>query len=105
MELSLHGLGGGSLRYAELEYPSLEYTYLHANTLYYESDCIKVFSHKTESNKKLNDHKLPPEIARCYLIYSHIIRAIIPANTKLLPCIKGELLYFMSLFVHYYLHL
>ena len=89
-ELTLHGIGGGGIRFAELEDATLLHCQWHANTLYYESDCKKKFTHRTEGKPKLHEHKLPPELGRRFLLSHFIVQTLFPTNKKLIPTLKGK---------------
>ena len=89
-ELTLHGIGGGGIRFAELEDATLLHSQWHANTLYYEGDCKKTFTHRTEGKTKLHEHKLPPELGRRFLLFHIIIQTLYPSNKKLIPRLQGK---------------
>jgi len=77
MELSLHGLGLGSLRYAELETMEISRCIWHRGTVYFDVLPKKVFSHKSKLlSRKSIEHKLPHSIARVFLIFRNIVAQV-----------------------------
>lgn len=76
MELSFHGLGLGSCRYAEVERTDILHCVWHRSTVYFDVSTDKVYSHKSKSkvsSGKPVEHKLPPSIARFLLIFRSVV--------------------------------
>ena len=71
MELTFYSIGSG-MCFTELGDSTLAHIQWHINTLYYESDSKKKFTHRTEGKTKLHEHKLSPELVRRFLLF-HII--------------------------------
>jgi hypothetical protein len=74
LELSLHGFGGGGARGTELGRPSMFHTVWHNGTLYYGCESIKVFNSTVIKFKEV-ERKLPPCIARYYLLFRHLVNS------------------------------
>ena len=80
MELSFHGLGLGSLRYAELERMEISRCIWHRSTVYFDVYTEKVFSSQTKSKLSSQlpvEHKLPPSIARVFLLFRKIVLPLV----------------------------
>jgi superfamily II DNA helicase RecQ len=90
--MSFHGLGLGSLRFTELDQLKISCCLWHRGTVYFHSTSLKKFSHKTHSQpnlkkknqqkklptafKKKVQHKIPPSIARVFLLFRKIVASL-----------------------------
>lgn len=73
VELFFHGCGGGSMRHEELRRMGKSYLRWHRNTIYFQSTPIKRFSAMISTSKTV-ERKLPPPLARVYLLYTLLTR-------------------------------
>jgi superfamily II DNA helicase RecQ len=86
-EICIHGFGGGSLRMQEVMKLTLLHANWHRGTIYYTSQSIKKFSHRSRTAKKC-EHKLPAVVARLFLLYRQAARLILLAANE--PMSEGE---------------
>lgn len=106
LELAFHGLGLGSLRKTEIQASKIDRCSWHRMTVYYDFIGRKVYTHKTKRESSV-EHKLPPSIARLWLVYRQITspldefdsRLVVPrrsASKHTLCCAMAELFRFES---------
>ena len=81
LEMSFHGFGGGSARLSELRDPTMFHCLFTNNTIYYSLTSLKGFNSTSRRTCKEIERKLPPVIARYFLLF----RSLIQTNASLFP--------------------
>ena len=73
LEMAFHGFGGGAARMAELKDPTMFHCIFTNHTIYYSLSSIKTFNHASRNYKEV-ERKLPPVIARYFLLFRSFIQ-------------------------------
>ena len=75
LEMSFHGFGGGSARMSELLEPTMFHCLFSKDTIYYSLTSLKGFNNTSLHKQKEVERKLPPIIARYFLLFRSLIQA------------------------------
>lgn len=81
LEMAFHGFGGGSARMTELIEPTMFHCVFSNDTIYYSLSSLKGFNNTSRRKHKEVERKLPPLIARYFLLF----RSLIQANGSMFP--------------------
>ena len=75
LQLAFHGFGGGSARMRELSDPTMFHCLYSNDTVYYSMSSLKGFKSSSRRRFKKVERKLPPVIARYFLLFRSLVHA------------------------------
>ena len=81
VEMAFHGFGGGSARLNELRDPTMFHCLYTNHTVYYSLTSLKGFNSMSRRTSKEIVRKLPPILARYFLLFRSLVRT----NESLFP--------------------